>query len=35
MMLWALPAAIERQSLAKACASGSLIDRVIRAGKTV
>jgi uncharacterized protein (DUF608 family) len=35
MMLWALPAAIERQDLAKACASGSLIDRVIRAGKTV
>ena len=34
MMLWALPAAIDRKDVAQACASGSLIDRVIKAGKT-
>lgn len=35
LLLWALPAGIERKDLAQACASGGLIDRVIRAGKKV
>lgn len=33
MILWSLPAAIEQQDLAKACAPGSLVERVIAAGK--
>ena len=32
MMLWALPAALEGVDLAKACAPGSFVDRVVRAG---
>ena len=32
MMLWALPAALEGVDLAKFCAPGSLVDRVIKAG---
>lgn len=35
MILWSLPAAIERKDLAQACAPGSLVDRVITAGKRV
>ena len=35
MMLWALPAAIEGKDLGRACAPGSLVDRVIKAGKKV
>jgi hypothetical protein len=33
MMLWALPAAMEGKDMGKACAPGSLVDRVIKAGK--
>jgi uncharacterized protein (DUF608 family) len=33
MMLWALPAAVTGQDLRSSCASGSLIERVIKAGK--
>jgi uncharacterized protein (DUF608 family) len=33
MMLWAIPAAVERKDLRGACAPGSLISRVIEAGK--
>jgi uncharacterized protein (DUF608 family) len=33
LMLWALPAGIERKGLAQACTQGGLIDRVIKAGK--
>lgn len=33
MILWSLPAAIEQKDLAQACAPGSLVDRVIAAGK--
>jgi len=33
LMLWSLPAAIEHKHLGQACASGSLVDRVIRAGR--
>jgi uncharacterized protein (DUF608 family) len=35
MMLWALPAALDNIDLAKACAPGSLVDRVIRAGRSL
>ena len=35
MMLWAIPAAVERKDLRGACAPGSLINRVIEAGKKV
>jgi len=35
MMLWSLPAALERQNLAGPCAQGGLVDRVIRAGKNI
>jgi uncharacterized protein (DUF608 family) len=31
MILWALPAAIDRQSIAEACGPGNLVDRVLRA----
>jgi hypothetical protein len=34
MMLWALPAILEGADLAKFCAEGSLVDRVIKAGNT-
>jgi uncharacterized protein (DUF608 family) len=34
MMLWALPAALEGVDLAKFCAPGSLVDRVIKAGNS-
>src|SRR5262249_47936962 len=33
MMLWILPAAIEKKDLGQACADGSLVDRLINAGK--
>jgi len=33
MILWSLPAAIEQKDLAQACSPGSLVDRVIVAGK--
>lgn len=33
MMLWAVPAALERQDIAAFCAPGGLVDRVIRAAK--
>jgi uncharacterized protein (DUF608 family) len=33
MMLWALPAALERKDIASFCASGGLVDRVIRAAQ--
>jgi uncharacterized protein (DUF608 family) len=33
LMLWILPAAIEKKDLAQACAHGSLVDRMISAGK--
>ncbi len=33
MILWSLPAAIAGQDLRQACAAGSLVDRIIRAGK--
>lgn len=33
MMLWALPAALEGQDIHEACAPGSLVDNVLRAGK--
>lgn len=32
MMLWSLSVAIEQKDLRQSCASGSLVDRVIRAG---
>jgi len=32
MMLWALPMVMNGQDIKKACASGSLVDRVIKAG---
>jgi uncharacterized protein (DUF608 family) len=32
LMLWALPAAVENVDLREACASGGLVDRVIKAG---
>jgi uncharacterized protein (DUF608 family) len=35
LMLWALPAAMERKDLAQACAPAGLIDRVIKAGKKI
>jgi uncharacterized protein (DUF608 family) len=35
MMLWALPAAIEKKGLAQACQQGGLIDRVIKAGQKI
>ncbi len=35
MMLWALPAVLDGADLAKACAPGSLVDRVIEAGRGV
>ena len=33
LMLWAVPAALEGRDLAGACAPGSLVDRIIKAGK--
>ncbi|MFN8007222.1 MAG: GH116 family glycosyl-hydrolase [Terriglobia bacterium] len=33
MMLWILPAAIEKKDLSQACAQGSLVERMISAGK--
>jgi hypothetical protein len=35
MMLWALPAALEGVNLAQFCAPGSLVDRVIQAGRSM
>jgi hypothetical protein len=35
LMLWTLPAGIERKDLAPACAQGGLIERMIKAGKKV
>ena len=34
MMLWALPAVLEGVDLAGFCAPGSLVDRVIKAGRS-
>ena len=33
MILWALPAALAGQDLRQACAPGSLVDRILKAGK--
>ena len=33
MILWSLPAALAEQDLSQACAAGSLVDRIIKAGK--
>jgi hypothetical protein len=33
MILWSLPAALAGQDLSQACARGSLVDRIIKAGK--
>jgi hypothetical protein len=33
MMLWAVPAALEGKDIAAFCASGGLVDRVMRAAK--
>lgn len=33
MILWSLPAALAGQDLSQACAAGSLVDRIIKAGK--
>ncbi len=35
LMLWSLPAAIARRDLGRACSAGSLVDRVIRAGRKI
>jgi uncharacterized protein (DUF608 family) len=35
MLLWSLPAAIEQKDIRQACGPGSLVNRVIRAGKQV
>ncbi len=34
MMLWAVPSALDGHDISKATASGSLVDRVLRAGRT-
>jgi uncharacterized protein (DUF608 family) len=34
MMLWAMPAALAGQDLKDSCAPGTLVDRIIKAGKT-
>ncbi len=33
MILWSLPAALAGQDLSQACAAGSLVDRILKAGK--
>jgi hypothetical protein len=33
MMLWALPAAIDRTDIKAACKEGSLVDQVIKAAR--
>jgi hypothetical protein len=33
MMLWALPPALKGQDIHDACAPGSIVDRVLRAGR--
>jgi uncharacterized protein (DUF608 family) len=35
MMLWAIPAALEEKDIGAFCTSGGLVDRIIRAAKTV
>jgi hypothetical protein len=35
MMLWALPVVLDGADMTNACASGSLVDRVIKAGNSV
>jgi hypothetical protein len=35
MMLWAVPAAIEGKDLGSASGAGSLVDRVIKAGRQI
>jgi hypothetical protein len=32
MILWAIPAAVENKGIAEFCASGGLVDRILRAG---
>ncbi len=35
MILWSLPAAIAGQNLREACAAGSLVERIINAGRNL